>query len=339
MLSYSVCRAALGLALSWLACSLSSTPGWAQTPVGNGSPVSERANTSDRIIPSPIAPADWQEWTGHSPWVFLGDSNTYAGGYVAYLEACLRRAQLDVKLINLGMSSETASGLSEVDHPFKRPCVHERLDKVLSMLRPRVVFACYGMNDGIYDPPNAERLSAYKAGMRRLADKVHGSGAVLVLLTPPIFEPQPVAAKQGFGPTADGRYAYFAPYQRYDDVLEQQAKWCLTNELQAALVVDIRSPLQAERARRVADDPTFNFSNDGVHFGDVAHAVVAQQILAALGAPPDVTQPLSDEQLSAAKQRVQLLRDAYLSATGKNRPGLPAGEPPWRAERLAEAIK
>jgi len=284
--------------------------------------------------------ATWDDLTARSPWIFLGDSNTYAGGYVAHLEARLKYTVPHLKLLNLGVSSETASGLSEVDHPFKRPCVHERLDKVLRMTRPGVVFACYGMNDGIYDPPSAERMHAYQHGMLDLAHKVAGSGAKLIVLTPPIFEPEPVAAKGKFGPTEAGRYAYFAPYQRYDDVLQQQADWCLTNQLNATAVLDIRSMLiQAKQQRRV-NDPNFNYSGDGVHFGDEAHGLIAEFVLGQLRAPTEiVSAELSAGQLAAAVKRTKLLRDAYLSATGKNRPGLAAGHPIWTAEQLAKAIE
>lgn len=289
---------------------------------------------------SPDSSANWKELTSRSPWIFLGDSNTYAGGYVAQLESRLSAVFPQVKLLNLGVSSETASGLSEVDHPFKRPCVHERLDKVLMMTRPGVVFACYGMNDGIYDPPSAERLQAYKHGMQKLAAKVKASGAILIVLTPPIFEPEPVAAKNKFGPTETGRYAYFAPYQRYDDVLEQQAQWCMKNELRAAAVIDIRTPLKNAKQKRALTQPSFAFSTDGVHFGAEAHNVVAQQILVGLQAPAElIAQETTAEQLAAATERCKLLRDAYLSATGKNRPGLAAGFPIWQAEEMARAIK
>lgn len=288
---------------------------------------------------TPPTSITWENATQRSPWIFLGDSNTYAGGYVAQLEARLKVAAPQVQVLNLGVSSETASGLSEIDHPFKRPCVHERLDKVLRMTQPQLVFACYGMNDGIYDPPNAERLEAYKSGMLRLSHKVREHGAQLIVLTPPIFEPEPVGAKGKFGPTKEGRYAYFAPYQRYDDVLEQQAAWVLKNELQAATVIDIRGPLQAFKRQRAVDEPTFAYSRDGVHFGEDAHALIAQEILRALHAPPEVREaPLTVEQLAAATERTKLRRDAYLSATGKNRPGLPAGLPIWLADQRANQI-
>ncbi len=302
-------------------------------------------------IPNASAPnpGKWSELERRSPWVFLGDSNTYAGGYVAVLDAWLHQAvsaqsapklsPASIRLLNLGVSSETCSGLSEVDHPFKRPCVHERIDKVLRMTKPGVVFACYGMNDGIYDPPNAERLSAYQAGMKRLSEKVIASGALFIVLTPPIFEPEPVAAKGKFGPTEAGHYAYFAPYSRYDDVLNEQAAWCMKNELNATAVIDIRSALQTDKAQRRTEDTNFAYSTDGVHFGEEAHVILARTVMKTLGAPAEVqeTFPTAAE-IALAKKRMQLLRDAYLSATGKNRPGLPAGEPLWSAEQKVKSL-
>ncbi len=84
--------------------------------------------------------------------VFLGDSITNAGGYVQYVEAYLLARFPDQKfeLINLGLPSETVTGLSEPEHPFPRPDAHERLERALLKTKPDVVVICYGMNDGIY---------------------------------------------------------------------------------------------------------------------------------------------------------------------------------------------
>ncbi len=239
------------------------------------------------------------------------------------------------KLLNLGMSSETASGLSEVDHPFQRPCVHQRLTKVLRMTRPGVVFVCYGMNDGIYQPFSEATFGSYQQGIRKLAAEVRASGARLVILTPPIFEAEVVRQLGKLGPAKTGRYAYFAPAEEYDEVLSRQAQWCLQTDLGADAVIDIRRTLLDEKQRRLRSDPEFSYSKDGIHFGASAHRAIARQILLRLGAPA----PLLDaEPRSAAIERatdnMRVLRDAYLSATGKNRPKLAAGWPVWYAEAL-----
>ena len=111
--------------------------------------------------------------------VFLGDSITHAGHFVAEIDVQLRLAGIDPvpEMINLGLPSETCSGLSEPDHPFPRPDVHERIDRALTKLKPDVVVACYGMNDGIYYPFSEERFAAYQRGVRGIVDKVKAANA------------------------------------------------------------------------------------------------------------------------------------------------------------------
>ncbi|MCA9194923.1 MAG: hypothetical protein KDB03_24295 [Planctomycetales bacterium] len=314
-------------------------------------PLSTAAFGQDQLLPKEVVDTVvvddngslWENLKQKSPWVFLGDSNTHRGEYVAILDAWLAQernsGRFDCQLINLGVSSETASGLSEQDHPFQRPCVHQRIDKVLTMLRPGVVFACYGMNDGIYDEPSPQRMGAYQAGMLEIARAVRVAGAELIVLTPPPFEPEPVAAKNKLGPSENGRYAYFAPYPQYNLVIEEQSNWILENPMNAVRVVNIFSKLTGERKQRQLDDPEFAFSGDGVHFGSEAHALVAEAILQDLGAPDEILHNYpSAEAIANAIKRMALRRDAYLSATGKNRPGLPAGLPVWLAEKQAAAI-
>jgi lysophospholipase L1-like esterase len=83
--------------------------------------------------------------------MFLGDSITAAGMYVQYFEGYLltRFPHKRFEIFSLGLPSETVTGLSEPDHPWPRPNVHERLGRALERLKPDTVVACYGMNDGI----------------------------------------------------------------------------------------------------------------------------------------------------------------------------------------------
>ena len=50
--------------------------------------------------------------------IFLGDSITYGGHYVEYIDALLRleNPQSHRELLDLGLPSETVSGLSEPNH-------------------------------------------------------------------------------------------------------------------------------------------------------------------------------------------------------------------------------
>ena len=159
--------------------------------------------------------------------VFLGDSITAAGHFVSYVEAHLRlQVKGDpVEVINLGLPSEGCTGLSEPDHPFPRPNVHERLARALEKTRPDVVVACYGMNDGIYYPFSQDRFKKYQQGMQQLSRVVKKSGARLILLTPPAFDPLPLKLAGKLLPAGAEKYAWFAIYEDYDDVIKKYADW------------------------------------------------------------------------------------------------------------------
>jgi|GEM_PF-3497208 len=264
-------------------------------------------------------------------YVFLGDSNTYAGHYVALIDAKFHALSGDqIQALNLGVASETASGLSEPDHPFKRPCVHSRLDKVLRMLKPSRVIVCYGMNDGIYAPQNDAILETYKSRMLLLAEKTKATGAELIVMTPPPFEADAIRKRgKKFGPNSAGNYAWNAPAEDYDQVLKRMSDWCLKNELGAKIVIDIRTPLLAYKESQ--PEGTL-LTGDGVHFNTAAHTIVAKSFWASMQRAYGISDDLfafdlSTKQIDTATRRMKILRDAYLSAVGKNRPGLPAGLP------------
>src|SRR5512137_1614041 len=104
---------------------------------------------------------------------FLGDSITYDGRWPCLVESALRATPqfADADIVNFGLPSETVSGLSEAGHAggeFPRPCLHERLERVLAAFEPTLVLACYGMNDGIYLPPDQTRFKAFQNGILEL---------------------------------------------------------------------------------------------------------------------------------------------------------------------------
>ena len=101
--------------------------------------------------------------------VFLGDSITQSGGYVTFVTYYLEKLhpKKDFDILGLGLASETLSELSEDGHAggkFPRPCLFERLGRLLDKAKPNVVFACYGMNDGIYQPLGRRPLCGLQEG-------------------------------------------------------------------------------------------------------------------------------------------------------------------------------
>lgn len=269
--------------------------------------------------------------------LFLGDSITHAGHYVSRLEAQLRAANSDAVpvLINLGLPSETCSGLSEPDHPFPRPDVHERIDRALAKVKPDIVFACYGMNDGIYYPFSDERFAAYQKGVNGIIAKVQASGAKLVLMTPPAFDALPLHKKGDLRPAGSEKYAWFAIYEGYDEVLKKYAAWIMTLGDQVDLVIDLHTPVNDYVAAKRKGDPDFTMSPDGVHVNEEGHRVLATAILKARGSEPIDVDP---KLLGLVHSRQQLLHASWVSEVGHKRPGVAPGLPLEEAQAKAAGI-
>ena len=60
---------------------------------------------------------------------------------------------------------------------------------MLAAFKPTLVLACYGMNDGIYLPPDEARIKAYQDGILKLKAAVEKHGARIVFITPPLYQP------------------------------------------------------------------------------------------------------------------------------------------------------
>jgi lysophospholipase L1-like esterase len=278
--------------------------------------------------------------------VVLGDSITYGGTYVDFVETVLRTRVPGWRgeIIALGLSSETVSGLSEDGHAggkFPRPDLHERLARVLAQTKPDVVLACYGMNDGVYFPFAEERFAKFRDGMTHLHAAVVAAGATIIHVTPPVFDPLPIAAKV----LPAGLVDYPKPFAGYNDVLDRYSAWLVAQRAQGWDVVDAHGLMNASLARLRKTDPAFTFSKDGVHPDALGHAVIARALLAAWGLRPDDNELLAHlatnpdgELLKLIRARRKLLGNAWLTATGHTRPGVPAGLPLAEAEAQAAAI-
>jgi lysophospholipase L1-like esterase len=241
--------------------------------------------------------------------VFLGDSNTYAGKYIAYLDAylCTRFPDKRFELINLGLPSETISGLSEPDHPYPRPNVHDRVERALALAKPDVVVICYGMNDGIYYPFSEERFKKYQQGITELVEKVEKAGAKAMHMSPAPFDATPLKDKvQGKGAE---KFSWLRPYQRYDEeVLTRYSEWLLTLRQKKYTVIDAHAALLKHLKTMRKEDPAYRISGDGIHPNANGHLVIALEILKEWQAPTAV----KDIAIDVAKE---LLRGAAAPPT------------------------
>lgn len=242
--------------------------------------------------------------------LFLGDSITFAGGYVARIEAGLYKTMKDAKpfVVDVGLPSETVSGLSEEGHAdgkFPRPCIHERLKRVLDLVKPDLVFTCYGMNCGIYKPLDGTRFQAYKDGYIKLKAEIEQTGAKCIVVTPVIYDDR----KKPLG------FSYGA-------VLDKYSEWLVSQRAQGWTVIDLHTEFAKIQHLKQLDDPAFTFLPDAVHPNEAGHEVIANVLMKALElTPPEL--PAATYKL--VQQRMATLRDSYLQTAGHERPGMAKG--------------
>ena len=223
--------------------------------------------------------------------VFLGDSITQGGGYVTFTAYYLAKLypQKNFDIYGLGLSSETLSGLSEEGHAggkFPRPCLFERLGRLLEKVKPDVVFACYGINDGIYKLLDAERFAAFRNGVTKLIEQCKAAGVKeILLITPPIFD-------------ASSKAGVF----NYDSVLTEYAAWEMMLKVSGMHVIDLHTAM-----RKARDARTEVFSKDRVHPGEEGHLLMAKTILTAFGVSVPFGTPATIK-ADPLYQQVDLLR-------------------------------
>ncbi len=309
------------------------------------------ATATSLLLAPGSSKADGEPLAGIHRVVFLGDSITYSGQSIEYIEAYLRTSQPEVQceFLNLGLPSETVSGLSEPGHAggsFPRPDLHERLGRVLERTRPDLIVACYGMNDGIYHPFSQERFEKYQGGMRKLREQAAAIGARVLHVTPPVFDPLPIRSRT----LPAGLAEYQQPYEGYDEVLERYSEWLLARKGEGWDVVDVHGPMKRylDEARR--RDPAYRLANDGVHVNATGHWIIAREILRHWGVRDrGVVDAVNGEKVLAGQthglvvlklvqEKQRLLKDAWLTATGHRRPGMKAGRPLEEAQRQAQGI-
>lgn len=260
--------------------------------------------------------------------LFLGDSITQSGHYVAYFDAWLvaHFPNKRFTVINAGLASETVSGLSEEDHAggrFPRPDLFERLERVLAKTQPDLILACYGMNCGIYQELDEERFAHFREGMQRLRDAAQQHGAELVHITPPIYDNQGAA---GFD---------------YDEVLTAYSEWLVAQREAGWHVADLHSEMRAKINAAKADDPEFTVQKDRIHPNKTGHWMMAQSLICYFGDPGSAAlatpEALIDRsRLAAIKLRMQGYLKAIHAETKPLRPGAPQGALESAAERAAE---
>jgi len=268
--------------------------------------------------------------------VFLGDSITQAGDYVADCECWLLAHGFQIEVLNLGLASETVSDLTPGENAshlksfgFGRPFLSDRLDRALAATKPDLLFACYGMNDGGSLPPDAAGTKRFAEAITHLRDAAAKAGVKRVVICTPPVQDAKGDAKQQF----------------HDENLARYTTWLLSKRADGWDVVDIHTPMRRALDEDRAKNPAFQFAADGVHPGREGHWLTTREILTQFfGAKLDGVTSAEDffpahgaEIRKLVQERMAILFDAYMTQIPHKRPGVPGGPGAKPGPSIAEA--
>ncbi len=284
-----------------------------------------------------------REWNGKRI-IFLGDTVTFNAAYCNFVEAYIVRnflTECNGEFINLGLSRETVSGLTEENVPFKRPVLSDRLDSILSELKPDFVFFMYGMNDGLYEKLDEARFEAFKTGVLNAVDKINQSGAKLILMTPTPFDPRSFMGElseegeTGVGP--------LAPYKYYNQTLRAYADWLKTLENKVFKIVDMFYGAENFMNESYMRNPQYS-SGDGIHPNYRIHWGMACEILKVLfnititKKPGYVDNPSTNEIFLELWRNNKMLSDHWREHFSGNETAMPLDEAMERYSATKETI-
>ena len=271
--------------------------------------------------------------------VFLGNSITYSGQYISYIETyfLIKYPNRKIEFINVGLPSETVSKLSEADHAkgkFPRPKLQERLKRILEQTKPDLIFACYGINDGIYLPFNESRFKKYKKGIHWLNKQITKQSVPIIYITPSVYD------KQGG--------------EAYSNVMNLYANWLLSKSYTDNWrVINTHWPMTKYLEEKRETDFNFMLTKDGIHPNNTGHWLIAKQILIYLEAinnnkiedGNNMIYSLNNGTpiLKLIEQKQAIMKDAWLTSTGHKRPemkiGLPLNEAKQKELEIESEIK
>jgi pimeloyl-ACP methyl ester carboxylesterase/lysophospholipase L1-like esterase len=280
--------------------------------------------------------------------VFLGDSITDNGLYIAFIEAYFLQhmPEKELTFINLGVSSETVSGLSEEEHPWPRPCLHDRIGRALLESKPDWVVLCYGMNDGIYHPFSNERFAAFQEGIQAAIRVVKQSAEKIIVLTPPPYDHLSKLLHMDANAGTDSGCSWKTPDLGYNEVLRRYADWILSLPGYGVVdtAVNIYDPIMKGLELIRMQEPEYVYG-DGIHPNARGHWIIAKTLLSRLfnitleRVPEYVDNTEAVPWIPGLLQRHRLLSAAWKEHVGHTNPNKAEVLPLMEALRRGEFLR
>ena len=198
--------------------------------------------------------------------VFLGDSITHQRLYTQYVEDFFytRHPDRRINFHNAGIGGARAWDALQ------------RVNRDVLDYKPRYVTVLLGMNDGSYQPFNADIFKTYQQDMNQLVAKIREGGATPVLMSPTMFDAR--AARSGRRPRAENMLA------EYNSVLAYYGRWLQDQALESGTAyVDMFGPLNDLTVEQRETDPSFTLIRDAIHPDPPGQLVMAFAMIEDMG--------------------------------------------------------
>jgi lysophospholipase L1-like esterase len=235
------------------------------------------ACTAQRGSPGPVRYALATPRLPHSgSVVFLGDSITWHNRYTALVESYFarRHPERQIRFVNRGMRSDTASGAIE------------RLERDVVPLQPDVVIVLLGMNDGGLKGYNRGLLRFFLHNMERLVGLLREkTQAAVILVTPTCMDPVDYKTRE------------------YNRMLAAMAAGLIRTGIEQDVpVINLFAFFRNKLIEARAATPPIQLMEDPIHPGPAGHLVIAHHLLAFLD--PDAKPGTPREVMPTAASRM-----------------------------------